>query len=173
MTSSTFINGARFILLFLLQIFVFKRLSLGWEGYIYINVLIYPLFILLLPLRTPKPAILGLAFLMGLCIDWFYDSPGIHASASVFTAFMRPYVLYWYTPREGYNVNYSPTKKRMGLSWFAKYAATLLAMHIFWYFSVEAFTFFYLLDILTKTVFTLVLSTLVTLMIMLIFNPVD
>lgn len=175
MTSSTFINGLRFLGLFLLQVFVFKRLSTGWEwdGILYVNVIIYPLFILLLPLRTPKAAVLGLAFLIGLSVDLFYDSPGIHASAAVFTGFMRSFVLGWLVPREGYNVNYSPTRKRMGMPWFFRYSAILMAMHLFWYFSVDAFTFFYFWDILIKTIYTYITSMVVILMIMLIFNPVD
>jgi hypothetical protein len=173
MTSSFFINGARFLGLFLLQVFVLKRLSIGWEGYLYINVLVYPLFILLLPLRTPHAAVLGLSFLLGIAIDWFYDTPGIHASAAVFAGYMRAYVLNWLEPREGYNVNYSPTKKRMGMPWFARYTAIMTALHLFWYFSVDAFTFYYWQDILVKTSFTFIFSMVLLLMIVLIFNPVD
>lgn len=45
--------------------------------------------ILLLPHRLTKSAVLWIAFALGLIIDLFSNTPGLHASASVFIAFIR------------------------------------------------------------------------------------
>ena len=166
-------NAARFLGLLLLQGLVLKRISLGWDGVLYLNVLLYPLFIILIPFRTPRTAQLLLAFALGMLLDFFYDSPGVHASAGVFTAFIRPFILRRMAPRDGYNINHSPTLRRMGLTWFLTYASIMLAFHLFFYFSVEAFTFVFLGEIILKTIFSYVLSMIFILIVMGVFNPMD
>ncbi len=173
MSSAILTNVFRFILLLLLQVFVFKQMTLGHEYLRVFQVLVYPLFILLLPFRTPRYLVILLGFVMGLAVDIFYDSPGVHASALVFMAFVRDWVLSWMEPKGGYNLNFSPTKERMGLGWFFQYTSILLACHLFFYFSVEAFTFVYIIDIIQKTVASFVVSLAVIMIMQFIFNPLD
>jgi hypothetical protein len=164
-------NGLRFLLLLIVQVLVLQRLSPGVESFNYIHVLLYPLFILLLPLRTPQVLVLGLSFALGLSVDIFYNSPGVHAGASVFTGFLRGIVLSQMEPRGGYTVNFSPTKLRMGFRWFATYSAILVLGHLFFYFSMESFTFAYLQDTILKTIFSFVTSLGFIFAVMFIFNP--
>lgn len=164
-------NVARFIGLALLQVFVLRRITLWWDGFHYFQIFLYPLFILLLPFRTPRELVLFAAFFLGLGIDFFYDSPGMHASASVFIAVLRPAILQWISPRGGYDVKHSPTKAQYGMPWFLRYASIMLAIHLFFYFSVESFTFVYIVQILLKTVSSFVISMLFIWMTMIIFNP--
>lgn len=171
MSGLVILNAIRFAALLLLQVLVLKRLSPGIESFNYIHILLYPLFIILLPLRTPRPLVLLLAFLMGLAVDVFYDSPGVHAAASVFAGYLWGIVLYQMEPRGGYNVNFSPTKAKMGLRWFAGYAALVMVGHLFFYFSMEAFTFAYFLDTLLKTVFSFITSMAFVFSFMFVFNP--
>lgn len=166
-------NIFRFLGLILLQGLVFKNIGEGWEEFPYLFVIVYPLAIMLLPLRTPKVLTLLLGFIAGLLIDGFYSSPGIHASAAVFMAYCRPFVLKALEPRNGYNVNYSPTAARWGIGWFLRYTAILLSLYLFFYFSVEAFTFVYLDSILIKTIVSLITSMIFILIYQVIFNPVD
>lgn len=164
-------NGLRFFGLLLLQVLVLKSLSPGWENFNYIQVLLYPLFILLLPLRVPHFVAVLLGFVMGLGIDLFYDSLGVHASAGTFTGFVRHYVLMLLQPRDGYNVNLSPTKANMGFQWFLLYASILLFVHLLWLFSVEAFTLYYWGEILLKTFSTYIVSMGLLLVYQFLFNP--
>ena len=69
----------RFFLLWFLQVFILKQVIWGWDGVIYLQIFLYPLFILLLPLNTPRGLTILLAFVLGLAIDWLYESPGLHA----------------------------------------------------------------------------------------------
>lgn len=173
MSNAVLTNIFRFILLWLMQVFVFKQVTLEHEYLRVFLVFIYPLFILLLPFRTPRYWVIVLGFVMGLAVDIFYDSPGIHASALTFMAFLRDWVFRWLEPKGGYNMNFSPTKERMGLSWFFQYSSILLAVHLFFYFSVEAFTFVYIVDIVQKTIGSFIVSLAIIMIIQFIFNPLD
>ncbi len=171
MSGLVIINGIRFVLLLLVQVLVLKRLSPGIESFNYIHILLYPLFVMLLPLRTPQALVLGLSFLLGLLVDIFYNSPGVHAGASVFTGYLRGIVLHQLEPRGGYNVNFSPTKARMGSRWFIAYAALLMVGHLLFYFSLETFTFAYFGDTILKTVFSFFTSMGFVVAVMFVFNP--
>jgi len=164
-------NIIRFVLIYIFQVFVLKRMSAGWAGDYYLNVIIYPLFLMMLPLRTPRTLLLVIGFLAGILIDIFYESYGIHASAAVFITFFRPYLLNWLAPREGYNVNQSPTMKQLGLAWFSRYAAIMLLAYLIVYFAVDAFTFVYYIDIIKKTIFGFLASYFFLMAVVLIFNP--
>ena len=133
MNSSVLTNAWRFVFLVLLQVLVFKRLTVGWENFNYVNVFIYPIFILLLPFRTPRVVVVTLGFLIGIVVDLFYDSPGVHASAGTFLGWIRPGVLAMLEPRGGYNQNQSPAKKHLGISWFFSYSSTMVFAFLFFF----------------------------------------
>jgi hypothetical protein len=164
-------NFIRFIVLVLLQVLIFKRLNLGWNQFNYIHILIYPLFLFLLPINISKSRLLLLAFILGICIDAFYDSPGVHASAAVFTAFFRPLVLNQLEPRGGYKVNAVPTKASFGNNWFFRYVSILLFIHSLFYFSVEAFTFDLAFQVFLKTIFGSITSFIMVGLYVFIFDP--
>lgn len=155
----------------LAQVLVLKRITLWWEGFHYFQIFLYPLFILLLPLRTPQQLLVFLGFVIGISMDMFYDSPGVHASACVFVAAIRPWVLDWIAPRGGYDSKHVPTKAQYGLPWFLRYAAIMLALHLIFYFSVESFTFVYAIQIFLKTVSSWIISMIFIWMAMMILNP--
>ncbi|MCO6490933.1 MAG: hypothetical protein J5I98_21125 [Phaeodactylibacter sp.] len=173
MTNAIPINIIRFVGLLVLQVLILKPISSGWEGFIFVNFIVYPLFILLLPLRTPMPAALLSAFAMGILVDAAYDSWGVHAAASVLTAYARPLPLKWLQPREGYNVNHSPTKKRMGLRWFLAYSSIMMGFHLLVYYSLDAFSPIFIQSILLKTLYSFPLSMVFVMIVMNIFNPED
>lgn len=169
-SSQIIANVLRFLGLLFLQVLVLKRLPLGLGTETYLHIILYPLFILLLPIGTPQPLVLLLAFLMGLGVDVFYDSLGIHAAAAVITAFARPLVLALLEPREGYNVDQIPGRRTFGLNWFLQYSCLLLAVHLFSYFSIEAFTFYYILRILLKTLVSFFFSMIFVLLFSYLFK---
>jgi hypothetical protein len=164
-------NVLRFFLLLVLQVLIFRRLTLGGVAFNYIQVFLYPLFLFLLPLGVNRIVLLLLGFVLGMSIDIFYDSPGLHASAAVFTAFVRPIVLQGLEPRGGYKINALPTVQEFGINWFYRYTAILLLGHLLFYFSVEAFQLSLILSVLLKTICSFLASMLLIGIYMLIFNP--
>ena len=166
-------NAVRFVVLVLLQVLVFKGITFGGDWASHINLIVYPIFIILLPLRTPHFLLVILGFLIGITIDMFYDSLGVHASACVFIGFIRPIVLAFLAPQGGYNMSFSPTKARYGNTWFLIYASVMLFLHLFFYFSVEAFTFYHIGQIFMKTLFTFFISMIFIIVYQFSLNPLD
>lgn len=164
------VNVFRFIFLILLQGLIFRRMTFEVGTLGYVHFLIYPWFILLLPLKTPKALVVGLAFLMGIGVDIFYNSPGVHASALVFTGYIRGIILRFLSPYEGYNVEDSPTLVTMGFVWYISYLAIAMILHIFFYFSVEAFSFVYIREIAINTLFSYVATLVFVLILDFIFR---
>ncbi len=166
-------NAWRFFGLIIIQGLVLQNIGAGWEHFPYLHIILFPLFIFLLPLRTPRTLVILLGFIIGLAVDSLYNSMGVHASAAVFTAFIRPYLLNILEPRGGYNVNFSPTASRMGMGWFLKYSAILLAFHLFFYFIVEAFTFANFDTTLLNLLVSFIFSMICVIIYQVIFNPID
>jgi len=152
-----------FVLAVLLQVLIFKRINLSFGEFDYCHFIIYPIIIISLPFKTPRPLVILIGFLAGLCIDMFYNSPGVHASAAVFIAFLRPMILKLLEPYEGYKIDLSPTLKNMGFNWYLPYVSSMLFIYMIFYFSVEAFSFVYYFEILMRTIFSFIASIIVLL----------
>lgn len=155
----------------LLQGAVFKEVSRGLGGAYYFHIWLAPLFIILLPFNLARPIQLLAAFVFGLLIDQFYGTTGLYASACVFMAYVRPVVLLWLEPREGYNVKKALTMSNYGVQWFLQYTGILLFVHLFFYYAVEAFTFYYIKEILLRTLSSFVISYVVINMAAFIIQP--
>jgi membrane-bound ClpP family serine protease len=121
------------VLVLVLQILVLKNIQLG--GYISPNLYIF--IILYLPINFRHTVLIILGFAIGLIIDIFYGTPGMHAAASLLLAFIRPYLLNFIAPREGYESNVKPSIKDFNFSWYITYALVLTFIHHFTLFFVE------------------------------------
>ncbi len=148
-------NILRFIFLILLQVWVLNNIQ--FSGFV--NPYMYVLFILLLPFETPKSLMLVLAFLMGISIDMFTDTLGMHASALVMTAFLRPFILKAISPRDGFEIGSFPRVYYYGFVWFMKYTLILVLIHHLFLFSIEVFNFQNYYLVLWRTVLSTLLST--------------
>jgi hypothetical protein len=164
-------NVWRFVIFFLIQVVICIRVDLSSGSFNYIHLLLYPIAIFMLPMKTPKALVLMMAFVYGLGIDAFYNSAGVHASGMVFSAYIKGLILRFLEPFEGYNVDDYPTIQKMGLGWYISFISLLLLLHCFFYFSVEAFTFVYLYDIIMNTIFSFIASLTIILLIQFIFRP--
>lgn len=149
-------NIFRFIFLILLQIWVLNNIQLSG----YINPYLYVLFILLLPFETPGWIVLFSSFFLGLSIDIFTDTLGMHTSASVFMGFLRPFVLQSIAPRDGYETGKLPRIYYYGFSWFFKYAFLLILTHHLFLFSIEVFNFKSYHLVLIRTILSTVFTTI-------------
>ena len=163
-------NIVWFVFLVLIQGFVLRHFSEGIGGAFYFHVFLYPLFLFRFPIGSPRYAQLLTAFFLGLAVDMFYDSAGIHAAAAVFTMYIRPLILNSLEPREGYNINSSPSISQYGIGWIMRYTSILLLVHLFIFFSIDAFTYFYILEITWKTLSSFAISLVFIIMTLLIFN---
>ena len=118
-------------------------------GY-YANPYVYILFVLILPVEISGFLLLVLCFLTGLTMDMFLNCPGVHASATIFLGFMRPFVLKSIAPRDGFEPGSLPIPSHLGFVWFFKYVVICTILHHVFLFIVEAFSFENLIPLLFK-----------------------
>ena len=151
-------NIIRFILLVLLQVLVLNNIQfLG-----YINPYLYILIILALPVQMPRWLSLILAFGLGLIIDAFANTIGMHAFATVLVAFLRSGIIKLFTSIEEGN-NPTPSFYSFGVSAYVKYVVVLVLIHHSTLLMLEAFSFVNFGITLTK----IILSTAVTVLMIL------
>lgn len=150
-------NIIRFFIVLALQLLVFNNIQ--FSGYI--NPFFYVLFILLLPFETPKWLMLISSFLLGLSVDVFSHSYGMHAAASVFIAYVRPYLIRIIHSKKEYEAGVLPTMGHLGFSWFISYASLLIFIHHFIYFFLEAFRFTDFLSTFYRIIYSSVATIIV------------
>ena len=127
----------QFILLCLLQVLIFNNLNLGG----YVNPFPYIYLILMLPISMGRIPVLLVGFFLGLTVDVFSNTGGMHAAATTLIAFYRPLYIKAQSPREGYELTAVPSIKQFGITWFIPYALLLVVMHHSVLFLLEAFRF--------------------------------
>ena len=164
-------NIVRFIVILFLQVFIFRQVSLGWGGADYMFIFLSPLFIALMPLRTPKPLVVIFAFIFGISVDFFYETLGVHAAAATFCGYARQFVLAILEPRDGYKVKASPDGKDLSLSWWLSYLAYLVAGYTIFYFSMEAFSPVFWKQIALKSLLTVPVSLLLCVIFVAFLRP--
>ncbi len=150
-------NILSFFVLILLQVLLLDNIQLGG----YLNPYFYVIFIILMPFQTPRWMLIILAFFLGLSIDLFNGTPGMHAAATVFMAFARPFVLKNFSPREGYESGSFPRIHYYGIEWFTKYALILVLSHHLFLFFIETFHFSDLFFTLGRIISNTILTSLI------------
>jgi rod shape-determining protein MreD len=132
-----FINIVRFFVLIFIQVFLLKNV-----GYYNLAIpFLYILFILLLPFNTPNWLLFLLAFITGLTVDVFYDTPGINAAACTMMAFVRILFISITVQKDGFDNEPEPSLGNMGFRWFLFYASILTLFHHLTLFLLETFSF--------------------------------
>lgn len=158
------INIVRFIVLVFLQILLLNNINLVG----FINPYLYIFFILMYPLDGNKGLLIVLSFLLGLSIDIFEDSGGVHAAACAFIAFIRPAVLK-FSFGVSYEYNSVKIKKADPLERLT-YISSLVFIHHFIMFSLEIFSFQHILLLLKSTLFSGIFTIIVVVCTMILFN---
>lgn len=155
----------RFVILVVMQTLIFNRLEVGFG----IQFMVYPLFIILLPFELGIVYMMLLAFLMGVAIDSISDTFGLHTSALLVVAYLRPVIFKMFSPREGYDVLKEGNIYEMGGRWFIYVFGTLLLIHHLWFFTLEIFKINDFFFILQKTFFSLPISFMICLLLQALF----
>ncbi len=165
MNSTLIKNSVRFVALVLLQVVVLNNINfLG-----YINPYLYILFIFFYPLKPNRGLFLLAAFLLGLTIDFFTDSGGINAAASVTAAYIRPVIL-----RFAFGISYElQGVKLQNVSPIQRftYLSLLILAHHFILFSLDFFSFTHILSIVKRTLFSGGFTLVLCLIVIPLFSP--
>ena len=160
MSRTILINTIRFLVLVFMQVFLLKNITF----YNLATPYFYILFILLLPFEVPNVLLFALSFILGLTVDAFYDTPGLHAAACVLLALVRVLFISITVQKDGFDNEPEPTLSIMGFRWFLTYAIILTLFHHFFLLNLEVFS----IDEIQYTLSRVVLSSLFTVFLMLI-----
>lgn len=165
MNSTLLLNILRFILLLTVQIVIFNNMTfLG-----FILPLPYMLFLILYPVNSNRAGLLVSSFLLGLMMDLFSNSGGIHATACVVLAYYRPYIFKF---AFGVSYEYQTIKLNESLT-PERFTFILLAvvLHHFTLFILEAFQVSFILDILLRTILSTVFTIISCIIIIYLIKP--
>lgn len=163
-SSKIFLLAGSFLLYFLVQALMLKNIVVFGVAFCFL----YVLYILLLPVEIKTIPMMLIAFVLGLSIDLFYDTMGMHILCLVAIAFVRNFWLDILTPTGGYDENLQPSMLNMGLGWFVTYSVPLFLFHHVLFFYIDSLgtnLFFPVVQkIIASTIFVFVMSVIVQLL---------
>jgi len=124
----------QFVLYVLLQVVLVRNTHIaGWAFcFPYVG------FLMMLPFDIGRVTLMVIGFLLGISVDIFYDSLGMHAGTMVLVAYFRGNIINVNTPVGGYDSGMIPTIKSMGFRWYSVYAMLILLLHHLTLFLIEA-----------------------------------
>ena len=164
MNSIFSIHTIRFIVLVFFQVLILNHINfLG-----YINPYIYILFIALYPVNNNRSLLIVLSFLLGITIDMFLDTGGVHAGACVFIAYARPLIL-----KSSFGMIYEHQAIKFDNVEFGSkltYFTLITVLHHIVLFSLEIFSISKILLILQKTLFSSIFTIILSIALTIIFS---
>ena len=164
MNNVTFKHIIRFIALLLVQVIICNHINF----FGYINPYIYIIFIFLFPIRDNRLILLLVSFLLGMLVDLFSDSGGVHAGAALCLAYVRPILLKtsFGMLYEHHSIKFSNTD----IGSLITYITFGTLIHHFILFSLEIFNISSILLILKKTLFSSIFTIILSLLIIILFS---
>ncbi|HLF51603.1 rod shape-determining protein MreD [Flavobacterium sp.] len=165
MNSAVLINIARFILLLAAQIVIFNNIDfLG-----YINPFPYILFIILFPVNGNKSGLLLASFCLGIIMDLFSNSGGVHTASCLVLAYYRPYIFKF---SFGLSYEYQTVRLNDVLN-TQRFSFILISVviHHLTLFLLEVFQLNFLWDILLRTLLSTIFTIIVCIVLIYIFKP--
>lgn len=135
-----------FLAAVLLQTFLFDNLSLS----VYLNPLVYVVFIALLPMETPPLTMLLCGLATGAAMDWTMGAAGVNTIATVFVAFVRIHLLNFVCGKENVHDGGIPSSQRLGGRSFPLYLGLVVVLHNAIFFYMEALSWSHALSTLLR-----------------------
>ena len=120
-------NSIRFFIIIFIQVFILSKVPPLHQ---FIVPYFYFVLILWLPFKTSKTSLLFYGFLIGMIVDIFYKTPGLHTASSVLIAYMRPFVINLLLPKEATEWgDEEPNRFSMGPLSYSTYVFFLTILH--------------------------------------------
>jgi len=117
-------------------------------------------YLLSFPLEFPRIPHLLIAFAIGIAIDIFYDSAGIHTGACVFMIYFRKRIVNTFSPTGNYEAGAQPSISNMGSNWFLIYTSIMALFHHIFVFAVSASNIALISNIILKITSSVIFTTL-------------
>ena len=165
--NKTALHIIRFIALVLFQVLVINHIRLGG----YVHPYIYLIFIMLLPINIQKWQLLLLGFFLGLSVDLFTGTLGLHAGATTLMAFCRPAILRLVSGHQKLENVVEPDLGQLGGVWFLRYTLCMVLVHHFALFFLESFSFHLIGQVMLRILLSVPVSIFLIMMILYLFKP--
>jgi len=107
---------------------------------------------------------------MGLTVDIFSNTGGIHAAASVFIAYLRPFLLNNLMPGGKLEDQAQPDMEKLGLVSFLIYTGSLLLIHHYLVNLLDVYSFRDFWYTFTKSLLSAVFALIIVLMYVQVFK---
>jgi hypothetical protein len=161
MNRYTIIKIVSFFIYLLVQSLIFNNIILFGT----VHSFIYLGFLLTLPIEMAIIPGMFIGLAMGLGIDAFSNTFGIHAAASLLLMYLRPVMLSGVRPQGGYPNGAIPRPNSLGLGWFATYGIPLLFIHhgVVFFIEYGGFSLFWptLLKVFVSTIYSFLLIAII------------
>lgn len=144
------------IVLVLLQAVVLNNVCLWGVAMVFAYIYV----IARLPMDMSQCWALTIAFVMGLTVDVFANTPGLNSLACVTTAGLRRPILRLYFQRDDTLADTSPQSATLGFAVFAKFALTISFVYCLLLFVIEAFSLLQPLRLVLRIAASTVLTAL-------------
>jgi hypothetical protein len=160
-------NIFRLAIFVVVQVYVLDKLP---PLHRFVIPVLYYLFILWLPFSLNRLSLLLIAFVTGLLLDYFKQTPGLHAAACVLIAYVRPFIISILIPKDTAEFNYrEPSPGAMGWAPYAVYVFILTVLHHTYLTLLEWLQFGTFLDFIIKVLSTTGISLLLIFTVELLF----
>lgn len=161
-------NILSILFLLFLQIVLVSNFVLFDVSFCYI----YVAAVLFLPMDwKPVPLMLA-SFIIGIMVDSFFESTGIHAGACILISYLRPWIMKWMTPIQSYDNIVS--FRELTLRWIFGFTLTQTLIHHFYLFWVDSSSLSSFGIMLIKVIASSLFTTLAIILYrMLFFSPLN
>ncbi len=154
-------NSIRFFIIIFIQVFILSKIPPLHQ---FIVPYFYFALILWIPFKTSRAALLFYGFVVGMIVDMFYKTPGLHTASAVLIAYMRPYVINLLLPKEVTEWgDEEPNRFSMGALPYSTYVLFLTILHNGYLILLEWIQFGSFLYFLGKLIGTSMISLLLML----------
>ncbi|MBQ9602195.1 MAG: hypothetical protein IJR42_00075 [Paludibacteraceae bacterium] len=151
----------RYILVMILQVLLFDQLQLLGVCHPYI----YVLCLLMMPITLSHSADMIIGAVVGLIMDIFCNSMGIHTAACIFIMFIRPYLI-GAIVNDKDRLNEQISLRSLGMEALLRYVVILVVIHHLIVFLLAAWNWAHIGFVLVETL----VSSLVTISIIIGYN---
>lgn len=160
-------NIFRLAMFVLVQVYVLNKIP---HLHRFVIPYLYFLFVLWLPFSMSRLGLLLTAFGAGLLLDYFTNTPGLHAAACVLIAYVRPFLIPLLIPKDTAEFNHrEPSPRAMGWAPYSLYILLMTLLHHVYLLFLQFLHFGTFLDFLIRVGATTAISLLLIFTVELLF----
>lgn len=146
----------RYVVVMLLQVLLFDQLQLWGVCHPYV----YVLCLLMMPITLPHTVEMLIGAGVGLVMDVFCNSLGVHTASCILLMFIRPYLLGAFV-NDTDRLNEQISLRSIGMEALIKYVVILVVIHHLMVFILAAWSWSHIWFVLIETLVSSLISCLI------------